>query len=429
MGRRRRSTRTGPARDAAGRRAPAPSTGFLSKQDAIRIAIELHRAGELHDAEILYRRILEAAPDDPDALHYLGVLSHQQGRSEEAVTLIRRALDLAPDYADALSNLGNVLREMGRPADAEASYRQAIALRPDHPQALLMLFAVLDCQGADEEAVEHLARAVRVLPDDVRSFRVLGSLLRHGGRLDEAATLYRRWLAADPENAEARFLLAACVRPEEAPGRSPDGYVECLFDRFAKSFDTKLAHLGYRAPELVADALARATDASGTGLVVLDAGCGTGLCGPHLRPHARRLIGVDLSAGMLEKARERGLYDELAHAELTAFLEQREEPVDWIVSADTLVYFGDLGPVIRAAARALRPGGWLAFTVERADELPPSPGYRLNACGRYSHAPAYVNAALRAGGLEPVLAEPIVPRTESGAPVAGLVVVARRASA
>jgi predicted TPR repeat methyltransferase len=398
----------------------------VSVQQALRLAVNLHRVGELGDAEKLYRRILEAAPDDPDALHYLGVLTHQRGRSDEAVELIRRALAVAPDYPDALSNLGNILREQGRLAEAEACYRGAIGLRPEHSQALLMLGAVLDCQGCDEEATVHLLRAVETVPHDALAFRVLGSALRHAGRLEEAAVLYRRWLASEPDTAEARFLLAACTRAE-VPARSPDNYVEGLFDRFAESFDERLAGLSNRAPELVATALARAAGSALAGCAVLDAGCGTGLCATHLRPFAGELTGVDLSAEMLARARERGLYDQLAQAELTGYLAASRERFDLIVSADTLVYFGDLGPVLRAASEALRPGGWLAFTLERADDLDPATGWRLDPCGRYSHAPAYVDATLRAATLTPALAEPVVPRMEAGAPVAGLVVVARRA--
>ena len=99
-------------------------------------------------------------------------------------------------------------------------------------------------------------------------------------------------------------------------------------------------------------------------LDVLDAGCGTGLCGPLIAPYARRLVGVDLSARMLAQARARNVYDELFKGELTAYLRDSAGAFDVIVSADTLVYFGPLEDVVAAAADALRPGGRLIFTVE-----------------------------------------------------------------
>ncbi len=71
-------------------------------------------------------------------------------------------------------------------------------------------------------------------------------------------------------------------------------------------------------------------------------GCGTGLCGPLIRGYARRLIGIDLSSGMLTQAKEKQLYDELWQVELTEYLRDQVEAFDVIVSADTLVYFGAL---------------------------------------------------------------------------------------
>jgi len=81
-------------------------------------------------------------------------------------------------------------------------------------------------------------------------------------------------------------------------------------------------------------------------------------------PYARRLIGVDISGSMLKKAAGRRLYDDLIKAELTEFLGRQAETYDVVVSADTLCYFGKLEPVFHAAAKALKEGGILAFTLE-----------------------------------------------------------------
>ncbi len=126
-------------------------------------------------------------------------------------------------------------------------------------------------------------------------------------------------------------------------------------------------------------------------LDVLDAGCGTGWCGPHVRPYARHLTGVDLSPAMVRQAGDRQVYDELIVAELTEYLGGAAGQFHIIISADTLVYFGDLRAVFTAAAGALRSGGFLIFTVERAgDDHPSVPGFWLQHHGRYCHAEGYV---------------------------------------
>ena len=134
------------------------------------------------------------------------------------------------------------------------------------------------------------------------------------------------------------------------------------------------------------------------GLDVLDAGCGTGLCGPLIARYARRLVGVDLSAPMLAQARARNVYDELVKCELTAYLGDSTGAFDVIVSADTLVYFGLLEDVIAASANALRPGGRLIFTVEELIGAGSDAGYSISLTGRYRHTRPVPRA--RAGECE-----------------------------
>jgi predicted TPR repeat methyltransferase len=141
------------------------------------------------------------------------------------------------------------------------------------------------------------------------------------------------------------------------------------------------------------------------------------LCGPLIATYARRLVGVDLSERMLAQARARDVYDELVKGELTAYLGERAETFDVIVSADTLVYFGPLEEVVARAAQALRPGGSLVCTLEESAD----PGYSLSLNGRYRHAREYVERTLTAAGLEPEIVAAEL-RLEAGDPVAGLVV-------
>jgi predicted TPR repeat methyltransferase len=120
------------------------------------------------------------------------------------------------------------------------------------------------------------------------------------GCVDEAAKVYRDWMAEEPDNPLPRHYLEACTG-EAVPDRADDAYVEATFDAFADSFHAKLEQFRYRAPQFVADAVLRIHGEPDKQLDVLDAGCGTGLCGPMVAPYARRLVGMDLSAPMLAK--------------------------------------------------------------------------------------------------------------------------------
>jgi predicted TPR repeat methyltransferase len=438
--------------------AQARPSAELSLPEAVAVAIQLHQDGRLADAETLYRRVLEAAPDYPDALHFLGVLLHHRDRSDEAIALIERSIALDPDQAGRYNNLGNVLVERGRledateayrrsveldpgnadthnnlgallkalghPDDAADAYRAAIELDPEHIAAYNNMGNLLSSQGHHTEAVAFYSKAISLRPGDAGSRHRLGFTYYALGHLEAAAEVFRLWLHAEPGHPIPRHMLAACTG-ENVPERATDAYVESVFDGFAASFDAKLERLSYRAPDLIAAAVARATDAPNRRLAILDAGCGTGLCGPLLAPYASRIVGVDLSGRMLDAARLRGVYAELTKSELTAHMAEHPAAYDLIVSADTLCYFGPLHAVARAAVRALRPGGWLIFTVESVDEAAAPAGYRINPHGRYSHTRNYVLRALAAAGFADVSAEPAVLRMENQLPVDGLVVVGR----
>jgi predicted TPR repeat methyltransferase len=198
-----------------------------------------------------------------------------------------------------------------------------------------------------------------------------------------------------------------------------------VFDSFARSFDAKLEKLNYRAPQLVAEALRTAAGEPRAALAVVGAGWGARLCGPLLRPGAHSLAGCDLSVSMLTQAKSRAVYDRLHKAELVYYLDTQPEQFDAVVSADTLCYFGALPAPFNAAARCLRAGGWLIFTVEALPEGS-ALAHQLQANGRYAHAPAYLRSTLAEAGLGLVALRAETLRAEAGLPVAGWLVTARR---
>jgi predicted TPR repeat methyltransferase len=440
---------------------PPSAKVILEADEALEFALQLHRNGSLETAETLYRRVVAAAPDNLNALHYMGVLCHQQNRHAEAAELIERIIAIDPQNADAHNNLGNVLEGLGKFSDAEARYRKAIALQPNHDPACNNLGVVLMAQrkvaeaivaykqavalapdsadyrynmgnalrkaGEIEEAVNAYQKAVRLNPDHTGARQGLARTLLQAGRRDEASDVFEEWLRKEPGNPVILYLQAACLG-KGVPDRAPDAYVQQIFDDMAESFDAHLVkNLDYRAPALIIGALSTVLPPPDASLDILDAGCGTGLCGPLLLPYACKLIGVDLSEKMLAKAAGRKTYDDLMKYELTEFLNRQNQAYDVIASADTLCYFGKLKPVFQAAARSMKPGGILVFTLEDAGDK--GPDSRLNSHGRYAHSRSYVEGTIRAAGLDIDSFTSVVLRNEGKQPVEGHLVVAKKAHA
>ncbi len=401
----------------------SPFLARLAPMSTVFEAIAHFRAGRLAEAESIYLKVLAAQPDDINALHFLGVLRHSQRRSDEAIALVQRAITMSPRDANMWNSLGNIVSSTGKLQAAEFAYLRAVEFRPGFMEAWYNLGNVLRRMQRREDALNAFQRVIELNPKYGNAHENIALLNMRMQRFDAAGAAFRRWHEADPENPIARHMASAYS--DQAPARADDAFVAQLFDRMSDSFDEFLARLDYAAPRLLVAALAELIPFGERRLSVLDAGCGTGLCGPLLRSSARQLIGVDLSAGMLEKARARNVYDELHEAELVAFMKAHASSYDVVISADTLVYFGELGAAMAAARAALKPGGLLAFTVEVEPEESPAP-FRLNQHGRYSHQAGYLRESLATAGFELLQLEPGVLRKEMGAEVRGHVVVARR---
>lgn len=434
----------------------------LAKRSAHRLqaAIKAHQAGELAAARTGYEAVLGLRPADPDALHFFGVLLHNQGDSAAGAASIRRSLEVAPNNPHAWLNLGNILLEQEESPAARAAYERCAALAPDLADAWYNLGICLRKMDDAPAAVRALDRAITLRcahaashyqrgiaqrdagsleaaesdfrgalalnPDYTEVYESLGMLLYRQDRVADAATVYQAWAHRDPSSSTAAHLAAA-TSGERTPERGSDAYVTETFDRFAATFDQNLANLGYRAPALVSAALAELMGAQVLDCV-LDAGCGTGLCGALLRPLARRLVGVDLSGGMIEGARAKGHYDDLRVGELVAFMRGQPAAFDAVVSADTFVYFGALEQAFAAAAHSLKRPGRLILTLEEITAAAAAT-YRLEPHGRYSHRLDYVRDTLEKAGFRQIRSDEQVLRRERGADVRGLLITATLAPA
>ncbi|QYO79103.1 methyltransferase [Devosia salina] len=281
-------------------------------------------------------------------------------------------------------------------------------------------------QGDHAAAAELMGQALELAPDWAAGWDLAGSYHEKAGNLSAAIAAWRHLEALDDDGVfGARLKLAAHDAGPAGEGTAV-GYVEALFDQYAPQFEAALVgKLGYRVPDML-DALVD-EEMARLGIAhfqrALDLGCGTGLMGERLRKKVGYLEGIDISAAMIAETARKGIYDSLQKAELVAALNARRADADLMTAADVLIYCGALQPVLAALVPALKAGGLVAFSLEAHDG---AEEVFLRPSLRYAHGVEATRNALVVAGLEVLRFETAVLRFDRGAPITGILVVARK---
>ena len=410
----------------------------------------LKRPAEALDS---FDRALAINPNVADTWSNRGTVLNALRRHDEALAAFGKALALKPDHAGALANTGNVLAALGRHEEAIGSYDKALAideraaeagngrgvscnvlrrfqeaadafnraagLKPDFAEAWVGLGGVLSLAKDSEKALIAYDKALALTADIPAAWLGRALSLAQLKRKDEAIAAYRAAVKHGVDEAQVTLHLAA-LGAAPVPAATPAASVVAAFDQYADTFDRSLVEdLQYSIPARLADALRR-HGATG-GLDIVDLGCGTGLVGEQVVSLKRRMTGVDLSPKMLEKAKQRGIYDELVCGELVAFLEARQARCDVVVAADVFIYIGDLAPVFQHVRRALSGNGLFCFSVEASADA----DIACRETFHFAHSADYIRRLAEANGFSIEEIEPVVIRQDAGASIDGILAVLR----
>ncbi len=307
-------------------------------------------------------------------------------------------------------------------ARALAALERDARARPRDARLQLAIGQTLQHLARPLEALTAYERALALDPRLGPAWTLRGHLLRQAGRLADASVCFNNAMDCGEDAASHRYFLGA-LGLGALPRSAPPQFVRGLFDEYADRFERDLVGtLNYRGHEQVCAPLAALHPAPFD--CALDLGCGSGLAAPLLRPRAARLVGVDLSPRMIERAAATGLYDDLHVAELLAYLAATSARHDLVVACDVFIYIGDLAPVFAAVARVLSQDGVFAFSVEEGQA---EAGYDLLPTLRFAHSESWLRELARAHALRVTRCERAPLREGHGGAVDGLVMHLARA--
>lgn len=175
-------------------------------------AVTLARSGRLDASRAVLLEILDAAPEQPDALQLMGLVERSRGDNTAAEGWLRRSLARLPDQPHVQNNLGNVLMDLGRASEALKAYRQALELKPDDRDALVNLGRAQMETGAPAAAADTLERAVRIYRDHGRAWTALAETRKALSRFRDGAAAAGRALELRPGHVPSLTILGVCQR-------------------------------------------------------------------------------------------------------------------------------------------------------------------------------------------------------------------------
>ena len=302
-------------------------------------------------------------------------------------------------------------------ADRRAEYAHMLAESGDHT-----------------DAAELMSQALELVPDWAAGWFRLADYQEKSGRKEAAVAALKKVLELNPDDIFGAGLKLALLGGAETPEQPSSLYVAQLFDDYADRFDKSLVEkLHYTVPKKLATLIA-AQAGNQRFAHVIDLGCGTGLFGERIRDKADHLEGFDLSANMLAKAEEKGIYDRLAQADLSLPPEScglfakgkaSENRANLVSAADVLMYLGNLDSVFVIASKLIADDGLFAFSVEDGGD---EGDFVLRESLRYAHSERYIRQLCKRFGLDILDIHKTTIRNDGGKPVFGILFLTKKSA-
>ena len=339
-----------------------------------------HQLEKYQTAKQYFELAAEKDPNDHEFKHCAAVNALQLDEQNQALTWLLEVYALAPELEDLNHNIGAIYLTQGQFKSALFHWLKEHNSNPT-TESFYNIGITYQYLNRLEDARNYLKEAL------IREPEHLGALVNLGANALQcfdhplAINYYQSALKVKPDDPSIQHVLRALTGDNVK--EAPEQYIKSLFDQYANHYDDHLAKvLDYQVPSQMVRLINEYTPASDS-LSILDAGCGTGLMAPHLRPFAHRLVGVDLSEKMIEKAKNKQVYDELV---VSSIEKVDNEKFDVIVLADVMPYIGDATDLMQWASHRLNRDGIICLSFEKAT----TESFVLQKTARFAHCPDYL---------------------------------------
>jgi len=193
----------------------------MSVDELLKKAVSSHTAGNLKEAEQMYRQVLDQVPDHPDATHFMGVLAYNAGKNDLAVAYLKKAIEMKPSNAGCFNNMGNVFQQQGKYLESVKWYEMAARINPGHKMAHNNIAVAYLNLGNLDKALISVETALDLDPEYADAHNNHGEILRAMGDNGKALVAIEKAISLFPDMVNAHWNRALIWLSE---GNFQDGW-------------------------------------------------------------------------------------------------------------------------------------------------------------------------------------------------------------
>jgi predicted TPR repeat methyltransferase len=376
------------------------------------------------EAERAYIKAISCLPPALGAFLKLADLYEQSKENDKSLNCYLEYIKHFPNDITGLQKLGYFYNKQGRFKKAIECFKKSLEINPQQPTVSFNIGVAYQALGQIDDAIKQYIDTISLFPDHGKSYANLGYLMYGLGKHDKAREHLRYADILMPNNPQIRHMLAA-TGGVETPQAASKEYVKTTFDNYADNFESHLINkLHYRTHEYLLECFLDASSNDQHLSLLLDLGCGSGLCGQLFKPYVDNMTGVDISPNMIKKAQEKDIYTTLEIADICDYLDKSDTCFDIILSGDVFVYIGDLEKIFEKCSNHLRCDGLFIFSVEKSDNQ--QHDYMLQASGRYTQSEKYIRGLAKNSGYSILIKREKALRLQDNLPVLGMLFVLQK---
>ena len=383
--------------------------------------LKLYRSTKYKKTKEITYDLLKTFPNSEILHNIMGAIHNREDKYDESIKWHTKAIKINPNYAEGYNNLGAALQKFGNLNEAIGNFKKATELKPKFAKAYNNIAIIQKDLGKLDQAMDNCKIAIKLDENFFDGHKNLGNILSKLGKFDEASKSYERALKIQPGDKIVLHLVSSLYG--KTPKTAPDEYIAELFDNYANRFEKHLTEvLKCKIPEEIVILIKKTSKEKLLFESTIDLGCGTGLSGILLRPLTKYLVGVDISRRMIEKAKNKKIYDHLEVENISTYIEKSQTKFDLFVFADVFVYIGDLEKIFSQISEKSNTNTKFCFSIEKCEDM----DFKLLKTGRYAHSKKYIDHLSKKYNFQVEAYNETELRLESNVPIIGYIFILKK---